>query len=169
MVERIVPPERRAWLRGMAGELAHVPSAEQAHWTVGVAWAGLRLAAVEGVPVRTGVMLLMTAYLIWWDWHTVDSARVIAVLLLGAAALSAWQPRARLQHGLVLGTCLLSAHLASEVTGLAHPFYRWKPLVWSDWLTIVAIAPPAMLAASIGALSRSGFSRPGSGHDRTAR
>lgn len=153
-LEPIVPLDRREWLQAMAAEANYMDARERAGWLGGLLGTALMLALREGAAPRIVGLCGASLGLIWWDWHTLNSARVVALLLISAALLSAWHPRHFLQHGLVLGTCLLAAHSASEITGLARPFYCWKPLTWFDWLTILAIAPSALAAGAIGAWSR---------------
>ena len=140
----------------MRAEAGYVGANGRLGWALGLLTTGCRLALARGAVPFSAALVLATAGLVWWDWRTVETERVLAVLFATSCLLSVWRPQRSMLSGVLLGSCLLVAHAASELTGLARPFYCWKALSWRDWLTILTVLPPSLVAARVGACARLG-------------
>ena len=156
LVEPLAPAADREWLHAMRAEADHANPDEELEWALGLFTTGCQLAITRGTILFSAALALGIAGLVWWDWHTVETERVLAVLFATSCLLSIWHPRRSVLSGVLLGSCLLFAHATSELTGLARPFYCWKALSCADWLTILAVLPPALVAARLGAYARLG-------------
>lgn len=147
----LLPPDQRGWAQAMRAELEHAGE-DRLAWAAGCALAAVRLRTEREAAFAAAVLIALVA-LVWLDWNHGDLPAV-AVLLAAPLALAWMVPARAWQAGVAIGACPLVTHGLADVTGLFRPAYQYMALMPLEWLTLAAVALPAVLMAMAGARLR---------------
>lgn len=146
----MMPPSERGWLVAMEAEMRHATDdSERLAWAVGcVSTAMVRHRPGEGAYVA--MIVLHVAALIIVDWNTVRTEVSVGMIVYCSVFLSVLRPSRLWLHAGWVGGGLFAAHAASDLTGLARPFYQTQDLTATEWCIIASVIIPALWGSYAG-------------------